>query len=429
MNRLLFTLLSFSFISCSYFIESYDSNFIRNDKIKVLDQTKTTFCKKPSSHIYLNDNKHSQEMFDPFLSNLEKKRLLSFIDKAVLWSFLQMNLRPDLSSPSSKIQTLLLIGGEEYYFNSYSEDKTAFPYLHLQGYLLKKFKSRYNLVELATIYDKEIPKDMKVSKSLALFLKENQNEINNSDNLKRLYMRGDETLKEKEGLPFLSIKKLVRIYNRSKNKTNYKVTTGRFTSKEEHNSFVSSCNFDMDLYKDSLFLISQEKIDAHIFGLKYGKNIFMGASSQGIDSFSLNPDLITLKGNSNIRSAALCSYKNKLSPQQKLWLISSHSRDPGQHLFHLNEYELDKITNLPELDSMLRFSRHLFLKNPVRLVIESQRSEKKQIEELLKLNISLYSAKKLGNIWAFFSHNAHKSKGSSFLSDSRNQGHILCGKN
>ncbi len=430
MNKaLLLTLFSLIAASCSFFIDSYDENFTRNEKIKPLDQTSVTYCKKPSSRIYLNDNKESQIMFSLFMKNLEKKRVLSYIDKVVLWSFVQMNIRPDLSSPSAKLQVLLNLDNKEYYFNSYALREESYPYLNLLSHLLKKFKSQYSLKELAVIYEREIPRRMKVSKSLASFLREHQADLAKVPLFKKSYIRGDETLKEKEGLPFLRIKNLVNLYNKSKKRARYKISSDLFSRFGQETNFVPKCNFDMNLYKDSLFLISKEKIQAHTFGMKEQKNTFMGVSSQKIQTFKPLDQTISFSGNSNVRSASLCSYSTKSNPQQRLWLISSNSRDPGQHLYHMQEYELSKISNLYELDAMLRFSRHLFLKNPVRLVIESRRSQKSQVQELLKLDIPLYNAKNLGSIWGYFSKNSLKSNSVSFLSDSRTQGAPLCVRN
>jgi hypothetical protein len=71
---------------------------------------------------------------------------------------------------------------------------------------------------------------------------------------------------------------------------------------------------------------------------------------------------------------------------------------------------------------MLSFSRHQFLKNPVRLIIESRKSTHKQLNELLKLNVPIYNAKKLGKIWGLQSTPEY----SKFLLDERQQGHLTC---
>jgi hypothetical protein len=106
----------------------------------------------------------------------------------------------------------------------------------------------------------------------------------------------------------------------------------------------------------------------------------------------------------------------------KIWTVSNQSRDPGQHLFHLVRYGLPRSQSTEEVDRLLRHSRHLFLSDPVRLVIESGRSRDDQIENLLKLNLPIYNADKLGNIWAYTRFNEQDR----FIIDDRNPGAFAC---
>ncbi|MBA2403937.1 MAG: hypothetical protein H0V66_04130, partial [Bdellovibrionales bacterium] len=71
---------------------------------------------------------------------------------------------------------------------------------------------------------------------------------------------------------------------------------------------------------------------------------------------------------------------------------------------------------------LIRHSRHLFLSDPVRLVIESHRSRTDQIENLLKINLPIYNAEKLGNIWAYTYFNDQ----GRFIIDDRNVGSYSC---
>jgi hypothetical protein len=58
----------------------------------------------------------------------------------------------------------------------------------------------------------------------------------------------------------------------------------------------------------------------------------------------------------------------------------------------------------------------------VRLIIESNRSRNEQIENLLKLNLPIYNAEKLGNIWAY----ASMGNLSRYIIDDRNPGAFVC---
>ena len=103
-------------------------------------------------------------------------------------------------------------------------------------------------------------------------------------------------------------------------------------------------------------------------------------------------------------------------------LASSNSRDPGQHLYHLIEYGLQEMNEIQKLDGLLKFSRHLFLKNPIRLILESERSSANQLTELLKLNMPIYNSEKLGKIWGYLK----VKKKQHFIIDNRRSGEISC---
>jgi hypothetical protein len=125
-----------------------------------------------------------------------------------------------------------------------------------------------------------------------------------------------------------------------------------------------------------------------------------------------------------VRSSAVCVIEKKTkSGQDFMWLFSNASRDPGQHLYHLFRYGLAQVSSTQEVDKLLRHSRHLFLSDPVRLVIESDRSQDSQIENLLKLNIPIYNAEKLGNVWAY---TQFQREGAHFIIDDRNFGAFSC---
>lgn len=425
MTKLIKIFFLFSFLtSCSYLIESYDKDILEEKEISPLDQTQKTTCRIIQKNMLLNENESSQKIFNDLIKKITNQHLISFIDRTVLWSFIQMNIRPDLSSPTAKLQVLIFLNGKETYYNSFTKNGSGLPYMYLLEYLLKKHKSRYKLKRLAQIYDKYLSGPFKVSSDFEQFLESYKSSLSKNPILKTAFMRGDETLKEGEGIPILKVSPLVVSYLKSKRRIKYKVNNHLFKY-QNNTSFVPSCNFDMNLYKESIFLINKENVKGHVFGLKNKSNAFMAVSSQYIENLKSLNKTTAFQGYSNTRSASLCSFKNRLKKFNKTWLVSSESRDPGQHLYHLLEYGLEGVNKLGTLDDMLKFSRHLFLKNPVRLVIESRRSDKQQISELLKLDIPIYNAKKLGKVWGFFRNKNQ----SSFILDARRQGHIECNSN
>lgn len=410
----------FLLFSCSIFIEKYEKDLFEENNIFPKKEIEQIMCKKSSGFSLISENTQAQIDFRGFINNAKIK--LSFIDQVVLWSLLQMNLRPDQSAPTAKLQVLVKINGKENYFNSYSDKQGSTPYLNLLAHLLKEYKSRHTLYSLAKYLDKNYNGKLLVTKDFELFLSQNKGKIQTSKTLKSYYMRGDETLKSNERISKTSFATLVSSYQKSKRKTPYSLTQLLFTHQLPNDEQIK-CNFDMGLYENSLFLINKTQIKSNIFGLKAGTNAFMAASSQEIKNYAPFKSTLFFKGNSQIRSASVCSYSSKNRKRYNdLWLFSSESRDPGQHLYHLLQYEVTKTNEPAQLRSMLSFSRHQFLKDPVRLIIESRRSGEKQVEELLRLNVPIYNSKSIGRIWGLFNRN----QGSSFFLDERREGHLLC---
>jgi hypothetical protein len=398
-----------------------DKDILSENNITPISTTEKTSCDIIQKNILMNDNKQSQKDFNLFIKNISQFKRLTFIDKTVLWSLLQINLRPDLSSPTSKMQILIKANNEEKYYNSYTRTSKGFPYLFLLEHILKEYKSKYSLLDLTKIFDEHFNYKIYVSKGLETFLDDNKNKILESSVLKKHYVRGDEILKENEKLPRIQITSIIKRYLKTKKRYQYKIGNYLFTY-DKGSSFSPQCNFDMDLYKNSIFLIHNKQIKSHIFAYKFKQNAFLATSDQDLREIHSLRNTPLFQGTSNTRSAAICSFKNKFKTNNSLWLSSTFSRDPGQHLFHLMEYGLNSINTIKELDTMLRFSRHQFLKDPVRLVIESRRSSKSQLNDLLKLNIPIYNSKKLGQIWGYFQANDQ----SSFILDDRREGNLEC---
>ncbi|MBT4790589.1 MAG: hypothetical protein HON90_03380 [Halobacteriovoraceae bacterium] len=416
--------LFLSLFSCSLIIDNFEEDILTQNKITPLNTTSQISCPTNSSHMLISENKDSQLSFNKFIKKTSNKFPFSFVDEAVMWSLVQMNLRPDLSSPSAKLQLLIKINDKEEYINSYETTNNGFPYFNALEFILKKYQSRYSLIKLAKIIDIHFKKKFLASKEFERFVDDHKNQIIANPTLKQAFFRGDEPLLQGERIPSINFTSLVRHYKRQKKVSAYKIKRKLFEYQTPA-PVTPMCNFDLKLYDKSLFLINSKKIKTHTFGIKSAKNAFMAISTQDFQEFKLINKTFLLRGFSNTRSSSLCSFKNINNKGDTLWLTSSESRDPGQHLYHLFQYGIEKIKTITELNSMLSFSRHQFLKDPVRLIIESRRSSKGQLRSLLKLNIPIYNAKRLGTIWGYYRNSSH----SSFLLDERRQGHLACSSN
>lgn len=411
--------LLFLLSSCAYFIEKIDTPLVSEETYEKNIPESQTYCPldKKVSFALVGSTEESQQVF---LQATQKiKGELDFLDRFALWSLFQLSVRPDQSSPTSRFQILIHRGEKSFYFDFFAEEgDKQYPYLYGIEWTLRKFGKRTTLEEYVNKFQRMGPLDLKVGKDFAKFLKDHKGSIQANTEMTPFYFRGNEILKEAETIPPLNLKNLISQYRKAEKNQKIIINTTLAPFVTESGQ-TGSCNYDFNLYDNSIFLIDKSIPSANLFGLSSTKEAFFASSSQKLNGiFSLHGSAI-FKGESKVRSSAVCVIEKSDS---KLWTFSNFSRDPGQHLFHLVKYGLVKSQSTEEVDRLIRHSRHLFLSEPVRLIIESHRSRPDQIQNLLKLNLPIYNADKLGNIWGFTQF-----KGASrFIIDDRNSGAFVC---
>ncbi len=411
-----FLLLTLS--SCSFFINKIDTELVQEkDYLKNVPET-PTFCplsEKPKLQL-INTNANSQGIYQTFS---EKQVGLDFLDHFVFWTLIQMSERPDQSSPSARFQVLIKVNSESIYLDFFSEDPDKqYPLLFGLDWILKKYKKKKSLESYAAILDNQFPQKLKAGKNLEAFLQSNLAKIKDHSILGPLFIRGTEVLKENERIPKLSFLEVIKFY-RTHEKKQKIIVNNSLTNFTTESGQKGRCNYDFNLYDNSIFLIDRTIPSANLFGLATPSSAFMASTSQKIETIQPINQFPLFQGESKVRSSAVCVIENDAS---RIWTFSNLSRDPGQHLFHLIRYGLAGSSSVDEVDKLIRHSRYLFLSDPLRLVIESHRSRSDQIENLLKLNLPIYNAEKLGNIWAFTDFSSQ----GRFVMDDRNVGSYSC---
>jgi hypothetical protein len=411
-------ILLFLLNSCAYFVEKIDPVIIKTKRFQNESHQQVYCPLDQKTNFQLAGTKdNSQEVYFELAKNLNHK--LDFLDHFALWSLMQLIIRPDQSSATSRFQVLIHHEGKSYYYDFFSESsKDQFPYLYGIEWILNKFNKKTTLEYYAKIFKHPAIKKLKISKDFERFLIKNISEIKNNDELAPYYFRGAEILKENETSPLLDYQSVINLYRKSQKKQNIIVNTTLNEFLTEKGS-SGRCNYDFNLYDHSIFLIDQVIPVANFYGLSKSKSVFFASSSQKLNQMESLSGLPLFKGESKVRSSAVCMIENQ---NKRIWAFSNHSRDPGQHLFHLVRYGLPSSKTTEEVSKLIKHSRHLFLSDPVRLIIESSKSSKEQIENLLKLNLPIYHADTLGNIWAY----THFNEGDRFIIDDRNPGSFTC---
>lgn len=412
----LFLLLTLS--SCSFFIARIENPIVKDPQLVSKTPSVAGYCSfdQKINFQLVGPSGNSQNVYHELIKNLPK---LDFIDHFALWNLLQLSVRPDQSSITSRFQVLLHLGEKSHYFDFFSEEKgEQYPFLYGIEWVLKKFGKKRDLEYYARILNQNLGQKIKIGKDFENFLIKNIAAIKNNPQLTPYYFRGSDVLKENETSPTLDYSAVVRLYRKARSNQKIIVNTSltQFVT-EEGNS--GSCNYDFNLYDNSIFLIDKVIPVANLYGLANTDSAFLASTSQKLEQMAAIAGLPLFQGESKVRSSAVCMIENN---GNKVWAISNQSRDPGQHLFHLVRYGLARSQTTAEVNKLIRHSRHLFLSDPVRLIIESERSSEEQIENLLKLNLPIYNADKLGNIWSYTKFE----EGNRFIIDDRNPGAFTC---
>lgn len=297
-------MIKFFYFLCSLFILSGCTLFFgeRNEDIFTTNNITPTkvpealYCPKKQSITVLSETKSAGQDFIKFIKKVESNHSLSFIDKTILWTLIQFNLRPDKSSPQAKLQILLTINGKESFYNGQVSNKGPATFYTLKR-LLKKYNSRYSLQSLASFIDKYYLNSFYVSNTFENFLQIHKDSIAQNPVLKKIYMRGDETLRENERIPKLNYTSLFKNVKRNKN---FKLISKLF--KINQNTLLETkCNFDINVYEKSWYHIAPQKLQAHTFGLQEGKNRFMAMSSLSFSKLEVYQKTHLFSGSSEMQ--------------------------------------------------------------------------------------------------------------------------------
>jgi len=131
-----------------------------------------------------------------------------------------------------------------------------------------------------------------------------------------------------------------------------------------------------------------------------------------------------LNTQSGLTPLPICLFSNKL---QDIALFSLGERDPAQHLKHFISYEIARVDSFQSLEKLLNFSRHLFLNEPDRILYESKKGRKAQLDFFLTMNFPIYHVDSLGDVFGFAKFKGKKTEDRSLIIDDRSQARIWCG--
>lgn len=424
-----------SITGCSFFTSSFEnlaSNKNKENK-SVLAPTKINYCTDKSRIQYISEDEASLPFYRQINNSIFENKGINFIQKAVMLSLIEMSRRPDEASPYSRLQIFLSYNKKKYYYDFKPKevnDKLQMPYLKALEFLTQKFLPGQSLLSIANILDVIVPNNFKVSSDFESFLRENKIDLLKNDYLTEQFFKGDEILTRYETFERSRYQNIIIQYlSQYSNSENYDFQkNGLETYKLSKDNFEISCNVDLSIIstlKDDLLISDKRK--SHFIGYQDGNNSFLAVSSNNLKRPFSTDKSYYIKASSGADPLPVCEFK---SDNKEIILFSSNGRNPIQHLQHLVSYEINLVDSSAALNDMLNFSRHLFLTNPDRILYESKRGRKSQLDFFLGMNFPIYHVESLGDI---FGHAIFKKsiegvikEEQSLHIDDRNQTRLWC---
>lgn len=393
---------------------------------------KNNYCPADSKFQFISEDEALLKFYKNLNSSLFENKNISFAQKAVMFSLIEMSRRPDVVSPYSRLQVYIKLKGKNYYFDFYPKnmnDENQMSYLRGLETLTQKFIPGKTLLEMASITDKALPLAVNVSVELETFLKENKEKIVKNEILTESFIKGDEILTRYETFNRLSFRTLIQQYQTLGNSkaSDYNIEPVELDANtNQKENFKVNCNYNLhkDTYQnDELNIFNNKK--NHSIGLSEGEEYFLAVSSANLAiPYTTNSKLgYFMKASPTVKPLPICEFKGQ---DQEIVLFSNDGRNPVQHLQHLLSYGADLVNSNYSLNELLNFSRHLFLSNPDRILYESKRGRKAQLDFFLAMNFPIYHVDKLGNIFGHASFKTDKKVIRSLHIDDRSQARLWC---
>lgn len=412
-HGLAFLMAFFVLCSCTYLMEERPLSF---ENLPLKDNDQLNYCPTSPDQSIVSSNPYASEIFRQFLKNKQ----LGFIEKAVMWSLFQLNIRPDASSVHSGLQIIYKINNETFYWNFKTKhhQKPEGTFIYALGELLERHQSRYRLQDLAKILDRELPKTIPIGPAFSNFLSQNNDQLKKYDPFQKTYFKAAQVINARESIPKLMLHDLIRSHPIT-TKNHYQKIDYMFESK---NNPSLKCSFDINAYEHSIFIVSPQKVARHnIFGLTENqKNTFLAVSHYHPQ---LEPyrDSYLFQGGPAGHQSAVCHYK---TAEHEIHLLSGQGRDPGQFIYQFFQNNLEALQRAKDIDQISRQARVLKLYSPDRIVTESHRARGPFLQGLLRSNRPIYHASNLGELTFWLRTN--QSHG--FITDSRSPTIPLCQK-
>jgi hypothetical protein len=423
--------LLFSLTSCAFITRKFEALTEKKKEKVTTISNKKNYCPANSKVQFISEDEFSLKFYKSLNPAIYENKNITFAEKSIMLALLEMSRRPDEASPYSRLQVYLKLNGKNYYYDFRPKnlaDDTKMPFLKGLDFLTQKFIPNKSLLSIATHLDTVIPQGIGVSLEFENFLKENRKDLAKNDVLTERFFKGDEILTKYETFNRVSYKSTVEQYLNGFSKTaDYEYDKNGLTAnKSKKENYETNCNYDLSKetsLRDEIMSADQKK--SHYIAISEGEDYFLAVSSTTLfRPFKTTPKMgYFMKSRPAAFPLPICEFKGK---NQEIVLFSSEGRNPVQHLQHLEAYEIDQVDSAFTLNELLGFSRHLFLSNPDRILYESNRGRKAQLDFFLEMNFPIYHVESLGNIFGHAKFKNDKQQESVLYSDDRSTARLWC---
>lgn len=390
-------------------------------------QEESNYCTGERNLEFSSDHPFIIDLAVSELTPRYEKGLLSFREIIQVYALLHLMIAPDRFGPAARFQYLLSdsVKSNVNYQDTFAKDPLR---SHSSFLLAIKSISPNTLQKSIELAVKIAPVRIPVDKKLAHFLEENKTTLITLDAVRANFFKGELPLQEGESFPKITITELRNAFRKLDQSGNYYQSNFLFDSKAISEKSTWSCSFDIGIYTNSIYLVRNEQpLTSGLFGVRARKGQwFLASGVFNPQSLETHPQVTSWWRAADITPPAAMCFKKEGGAT--LALASTQDRDPGQHLFHLIELEKKGITDLTTLKTYIDFTRYLILFSPERIVLESRRASKEQIENYLRLPIPLYHAERLGKIWGYGEFEGQTELSHGFVIDGREEGHLSCNR-
>ncbi len=401
-------IILFSLSSCGSYIDLIDNaNTQLPLKQKAVQELSCREKESLATHT-IEDNEVLFKAFDRVPLSIEEELIITILQ--------QMSVRPATTSPWARLQIGLYKNNEWIFYDYFNQKDSMSLWQGLYDLTSRhKLKSMNYYLKLA---EKLLPKTMEIGSPFANYLDRFKEPLE-GESSSRAFFKAGQVIKSGESLPSLKWSKLPKILNNQSALKPLKVPS--FESSSFSDSSVK-CNFDIDLYSSSVYLVRPDPgVNYNVVARNKGDESFIFISSVELQ----NPKFVKgektlLQQRPALRPAPICLVTGDNS---KLLLTSLKGRDPGQHIYNLLQYSINKASKSDDLEAYIAFPRHQFLYDPARMLYESSRGSSANLDLFLKMDFPIYHSPKLGEVWAWgeFPKENH-----TLVIDDRSDAQLIC---